>query len=205
MKAHLEQFLKALNSNRRSIVHQLRHETGPKIFRLLAETDKVKPIDRETHVAFISALKTPGNNEYAKYPPILFPPGYDQDLTKLFRVEQLPLVINFTTNVSEDLQTISDSAKHLVCARIVERKESTIAIDTGNDVGCARCYTRLNRFCCRFSASFILWKPKAHTETSFCRLYFFTLQMNSSRHLICDLGSIIKRFSTSISKFSSPM
>jgi hypothetical protein len=105
-KTHIRRFLKALSANRRSVIHQLRHETGPKIFPLLAEMGHIKLKDRETHITFISALKSPGNDEYSKFPPRLFPPGHDQALTKLFRVEQLPLVIDFIVNTTENRQIL---------------------------------------------------------------------------------------------------
>jgi hypothetical protein len=76
---------------RRSIIHTLRQETGPKIFHILAKHQDISMKERRTHQAFKSALLFPGEDKVSKIAPILFEDG-KKDMRKMFKCKHLALV-----------------------------------------------------------------------------------------------------------------
>ncbi len=99
------QFVKALNANRRQIVHKLRHrDIAAMIFKQTMGLYKLGPYQRQVEVAcrIRSALySNPGNEnreKFSKFAPILFPGGLVEDMDKLFRCKHLALVKNLLTS-----------------------------------------------------------------------------------------------------------
>ena len=86
------QFLKQLNSNRRSIIHQFRSSTASEIFGHSTQFYRVQ-YKREEVAAFQALLKFPTDQDmYPKYPPVLFPDKRQRDMKKLFRSVELTKV-----------------------------------------------------------------------------------------------------------------
>lgn len=86
------QFLKQLNSNRRSIIHQLRSGTASEIFGYSIEFYRVQ-YNREELPVFRALMKFSTDNEtYSKYPPLLFPDKKHRDMKKIFRSIELTKV-----------------------------------------------------------------------------------------------------------------
>jgi hypothetical protein len=79
-----------LSNGRRSLVHQLRSKTAHDIF---GQPTKYYAVDfkREDIQDFQSKLKFPGQDDYKKFAPILFPDG-KRDMTKLFKCIELTKV-----------------------------------------------------------------------------------------------------------------
>ena len=75
---------------RRSIIHTLRQETGPKIFPSLAKHQDIPIKQRRTHPAFQSALLFPGEDKVSKVAPILFEDG-KKDMKRCLNVNILHL------------------------------------------------------------------------------------------------------------------
>jgi hypothetical protein len=63
-----------LSNGRRSLVHQLRSKTAHEIFDQPSKYYAVE-FKREDIQAFQSKLKFPGQEDYKKFAPILFPDG----------------------------------------------------------------------------------------------------------------------------------
>lgn len=80
-----------LNQMRRAIIHQLKQETGAKIFPTLAKYADISMKERITHQAFKSALLFPGDDKVTKIAPILFEDG-KRNMNKMFRCKHLALV-----------------------------------------------------------------------------------------------------------------
>jgi hypothetical protein len=79
-----------LSNGRRSLVHQLRSKTAHEIF---GQPAKYYAVDfkHEDIQDFQSRLKFPGQENYKKFAPILFPDG-KRDMKKLFKCIELTKV-----------------------------------------------------------------------------------------------------------------
>ncbi|KAF8961519.1 hypothetical protein BDZ97DRAFT_1921203 [Flammula alnicola] len=98
-------FRSLLASGRRSMLYQLRSKTASEIFCQPSKYYSVKFLKREKIPAFQEKLKFPGDKEYPKYAPILFPNGR-REMKNLFRcvelTEMLKSILFGPTSLSSD-------------------------------------------------------------------------------------------------------
>jgi hypothetical protein len=95
------QFLRQLNSNRRSIIHQFRSSTASEIFGHLTQYYRIQ-YNREVLPEFRALMKFPADEDaYPKYPPLLFPDKQYKNLKKLFwSVELTKVRFKYTGSIS---------------------------------------------------------------------------------------------------------
>lgn len=86
------QFVKQLNSNRRSIIHKFRSSTASEIFGHLTQYYRIQ-YKRKDLPEFQALMKFPTDDDaYPKFPPLLFPNKQNRDLKKIFRSVELTKV-----------------------------------------------------------------------------------------------------------------
>jgi hypothetical protein len=88
------QFLKQLNANRRSIIHQFRSSTASEIFGHLTQYYRIQ-YQRGDLPAFQALMRfstDDDDDKYPKFPPLLFPDKQHRDMKKLFRSVELTKV-----------------------------------------------------------------------------------------------------------------